>query len=116
VTTCLSVRVHFQAFEKFDQDGSGLLEQDEFEGAMHVLGLRLTKDEYLILFKEYDVDGSGAIDLEEFSHMVKKTLRTPCDAEHCRPCTDSRSSPISMRTRGSTCTAQARTWPNDSLL
>ena len=30
---------------------------------MHVLGLRLKKEDYLVLFEEYDVDGNGTIDL-----------------------------------------------------
>jgi hypothetical protein len=30
---------------------------------MHVLGLRLKKEEFHILFEEYDVDGNGTIDL-----------------------------------------------------
>ena len=75
-----------QAFDKFDEDGSGLLDQEEFERAMHVLGLRLKRAEYKILFDEYDVDGSGQIDLEEFTHMVKKYLDLPCDDEECVPC------------------------------
>ena len=53
----------FQAFDKFDEDGSGLLDEEEFAQAMHVLGLRLSKAEYQLLFKEYDADGSGEIDL-----------------------------------------------------
>ena len=30
---------------------------------MHVLGLRLEKEEFLFLFEESDVDGNGTIDL-----------------------------------------------------
>ena len=52
-----------QAFDKFDTDGSGLLDREEFAGAMHRLGLRLTTAEYDVLFDENDEDGSGEIDL-----------------------------------------------------
>jgi hypothetical protein len=52
-----------QAFDRFDKDKSGLLEQDEFQEAMHVLGVRLSAAEYGMLFNEYDVDSSGSINL-----------------------------------------------------
>ena len=57
----MSLSVH--AFDKFDEDGSGLMGRDEFAKAMHTLGLRLTAAEYDILFDEYDEDKSGEIDL-----------------------------------------------------
>lgn len=63
VTTEVTFVVLQQAFDKFDSDGSGLLDENEFAQAMHVLGLRLSKEEYQLLFKEYDADGSGEIDL-----------------------------------------------------
>ena len=59
-----------QAFDKFDADGSGLLDADEFAQAMHVLGLRLSKEEYKLLFDEYDADGSGEIDLVSAAHQT----------------------------------------------
>ncbi len=40
-----------------------MLEQDEFQEAMHVLGVRLSAAEYGMLFNEYDVDSSGSINL-----------------------------------------------------
>jgi len=52
-----------QAFDRFDSDKSGLLDQEEFQKAMHTLGLRLSATEYVMLFNEYDVDSSGSIDL-----------------------------------------------------
>ena len=39
-----------------------MLEQEEFQKAMHTLGLRLSAAEYAMLFNEYDVDSSGSID------------------------------------------------------
>ncbi len=52
-----------QAFQKFDTDGSGFLDIDEFSEAMHTLGQRLNKSEYCLIFHEQDKDGSGTIDL-----------------------------------------------------
>jgi hypothetical protein len=59
----LTMSLSVQAFDKFDEDGSGLMGRDEFAKAMHTLGLRLTAAEYDILFDEYDEDKSGEIDL-----------------------------------------------------
>jgi hypothetical protein len=64
--------------QRFDLHGSGHIGQQEFAKAMHFLGLRLTAEQYNILFSEYDLDGSGEIDVDEFSTMVKKFLKTPC--------------------------------------
>ena len=74
-----------EAFDKFDIDASGEIDRVEFARAMHTLGLRLSADEYDILFQETDQDGSGAIDLPEFTHMVKKFLKKFCD-EDCFVC------------------------------
>ena len=67
IATCSSAlpltKEEKQAFDRFDKDKSGLLEQDEFQEAMHVLGVRLSAAEYGMLFNEYDVDSSGSINL-----------------------------------------------------
>ena len=74
-----------EAFDKFDIDASGEIDREEFARAMHTLGLRLSADEYDILFQETDQDCSGAIELPEFTHMVKKFLKKFCD-EDCFVC------------------------------
>jgi hypothetical protein len=63
-----------EAFSRFDQDGSGVIDREEFAKAMHTLGLRLSTANLDILFREYDADGSGEIDLGEFSNMVLSLL------------------------------------------
>lgn len=79
-----------EAFQKFDTDGSGQIDRVEFAQAMHLMGLRMSKEAYDLLFKTYDVDRSGEIDLREFTKMVheilgkessKDTTVTPKDTE-----------------------------------
>jgi hypothetical protein len=67
-----------EAFEKFDADRSGMIDQQEFEKAMATLGLRLTADEYSELFEKCDADKSGEIDSDEFMHMIKCHLKKAC--------------------------------------
>ena len=59
-----------EAFNRFDKDGSGAIDREEFAKAMHALGLRLSSADLDMLFREYDADASGEIDLGEFSNMV----------------------------------------------
>ena len=74
-----------EAFVRFDTDGSGLINRQEFSHAMHTMGVRLTEDQYDVLFKKCDVDNSGEIDLGEFTHMIRLYLKKACD-EDCHTC------------------------------
>ena len=74
-----------ETFNKFDADGSGQIDRQEFSRAMHKLGLRLEDQQLTALFKECDVDGSGFIDLAEFTHMVLMHIKKPCKVS-CQPC------------------------------
>ena len=65
--------------QRFDLHGSGHIGQQEFAKAMHFLGLRLTAEQYNILFSEYDLDGSGEMSTKirqkkrKLSHLDLKT-------------------------------------------
>lgn len=61
-------------FKKFDNDGSGTLDYDEFVTAMKELMLLDTEEEDLILFKHFDVDGSGAFSYAEFLTSMRGNL------------------------------------------
>jgi hypothetical protein len=63
-----------ESFNRFDKDGSGAIDREEFAKAMHALGLRLSSADFDMLFREYDADASGEIDLGEFSNMVLSLL------------------------------------------
>ena len=54
------------AFEMFDEDGSGELGEDEFADVLEYLGLKVPDEIQEKLFNQYDKDKSGAIDFDEF--------------------------------------------------
>ena len=79
------VRAIQESFNKFDKDASGLLDRQEFEEAMHTLGLRMKPHELATLWQETDIDCSGTIDLKEYTLMVKKYLNIEGGAHEWRP-------------------------------
>ena len=56
----------FDAFETFDEDKSGFLDEDEFHFAMNYLGLELTDKRQEQLFSKFDYNKTGSIDFYEF--------------------------------------------------
>jgi hypothetical protein len=69
-----------ESFEKFENNKSGLLDQQEFERAMYTLGLRLNADKYCEIFQKCDEDRSGDVDIHEFMHMIKCLLKKSCSS------------------------------------
>jgi len=62
--------LHLQ-FRKFDTDGSGAIEFDEFEKTMiHVFNFVGSQEVLMALFERYDVDGSGSLSYKEFIEQV----------------------------------------------
>merc|ERR1712048_677282 len=59
------------AFNKFDDDGSGKLGKWEFTQAWLFLGLKGTDEEIAEAYDGVDTDGSGVIDIEEFKTAIK---------------------------------------------
>ena len=55
-----------EAFDLFDEDGSGDIELKELKVAMRALGFNPTGAEVKAMMEEVDADGSGAIDFDEF--------------------------------------------------
>lgn len=68
------------AFEMFDEDRSGFLDEDEFYYAFEYLQLKLKDTKHEVLFAKYDFDLTGSIDYYEFRDVffdvcdVKKEL------------------------------------------
>merc|ERR1712187_59255 len=60
-----------EAFEKFDEDGSGKLGKWEFTQAWLFLGLKGSDEEIAEAYDGVDTDGSGVIDIEEFKTAIK---------------------------------------------
>lgn len=59
-----------EAFDFFDDDGSGSLQKDEFKNALSKLECNPTDTEFEKLWTEIDNDGGGTIDLEEFRKSI----------------------------------------------
>eukprot|EP00927_Polykrikos_kofoidii_P046744 TRINITY_DN40881_c0_g1_i1.p1 TRINITY_DN40881_c0_g1~~TRINITY_DN40881_c0_g1_i1.p1 ORF type:complete len:1041 (-),score=232.68 TRINITY_DN40881_c0_g1_i1:75-3065(-) len=59
----------FQAFKKFDVNGDGRIQTDEFQKLMTSLG-SFTPKEINRLFKEADSDGSGSVEWREFIRWI----------------------------------------------
>ena len=64
-----------KAFVKFDKDGSGEMDSQEFQAAIFSLGLELKAEEVQALFHAADSDSSGAIDVNEFAALVTRLLQ-----------------------------------------
>ena len=60
-----------KAFSHYDENGSGELDEDEFNNALKSLGFELTTHELDQLWNSIDFDGSGTLDVEEFRRVVK---------------------------------------------
>jgi 5-hydroxyisourate hydrolase-like protein (transthyretin family) len=59
------------AFDHFDADSSGELDQSEFKKAMIDSGMYPLQFEVKSLFEEADADGSGKVDFEEYCRFVQ---------------------------------------------
>lgn len=58
------------AFNLFDADKSGYIDEKELANVMRSLGAELDAGELHLLFIEMDVDGGGTIDFEEFCGVM----------------------------------------------
>ena len=54
------------AFEVFDDQGIGLLDEDEFHFALEYLGIKISDEKMEKLFNSFDTDKTGTIDYNEF--------------------------------------------------
>ncbi|ETO18056.1 calmodulin-like protein [Reticulomyxa filosa] len=64
------------AFNLFDKDNSGTIDQEELLQIFCSLDPRITKGEFQELMKEYDKDGNGTIDWEEFKVLMGPALQS----------------------------------------
>ena len=59
-----------KAFKRFDKDGSGDLDVNELEKAIHLFLNGVSLDQVRQLVSYYDVDGDGLISLSEFTQFL----------------------------------------------
>ena len=62
-------------FRKYDFDGSGKLEKDEFERCLKDMGIALSNLELQILCEKFDTDQDGYVQPKEFVAFMKGTRR-----------------------------------------
>ncbi|KAE9215057.1 hypothetical protein PF005_g9585 [Phytophthora fragariae] len=62
------------AFNKYDRDGSGELEYEEFRRLIHESGVKDDK-EIDALIEEIDEDGSGSISFNEFARVYERRIK-----------------------------------------
>lgn len=66
-------------FEKYDTDGSGEIDLDEFRELMHMLmkiptGLRIPESRIMHFWQDADADHGGHVDIEEFVEFYSKNF------------------------------------------
>ena len=55
-------------FKLFDDDGSGSISEDEFQHALNLLGLEISRRDIEAIFSVLDADNSGSIEISEFQY------------------------------------------------
>ena len=64
-----------EVFFRFDSDGSGEMDYEEFVGAMEAMQIDLPPWLAKEAFEELDEDGSGAIEIQEMMTRMHKELK-----------------------------------------
>jgi len=63
-----------EAFDLFDTDGSGNIDQKELKVAMRALGFEPKREEIKKMIADVDKDGSGVIEYPEFMEMMTQKM------------------------------------------
>ena len=64
------------AFELFDRDRDGAINNNELGTVMRNLGQNPSEEELREMIKEIDLDGNGVIDFNEFLYLMVKKMNT----------------------------------------
>jgi len=67
-------------FRRFDVDGSGKIDSDEFRKAMQALELAWPVEDMDLLFRSVDRDGSGSIEYKELNKLLRQGADVQLDA------------------------------------
>ena len=59
-------------FERFDADGNGSIDEDEFGALVRALGVTFPPEKVAIAFMAIDVNGNGQIEFGEFKSWWQK--------------------------------------------
>ena len=55
-----------EEFDRFDADGNGWIDEDEFAALVRSLGVTFTAEKVAVAFMAIDVNGNGRIEFGEF--------------------------------------------------
>ncbi|KAJ3155294.1 Centrin-4 [Geranomyces michiganensis] len=72
--TDAQIREIREAFDLFDEDGSGEISGKEWRVAMRALGFEPSNDEVKKMLSEMDDDGNGTIDFQEFYGLMERRM------------------------------------------
>jgi hypothetical protein len=61
-----------ELFLRFDTDGDGVVDADEFTAGLFMLGVKTSKDEVTLVLPLFDKDSDGVIDYKEFCDLVHR--------------------------------------------
>ncbi|HVU05861.1 MAG TPA: EF-hand domain-containing protein [Polyangiaceae bacterium] len=61
-------------FDKFDTDGNGSIDEDEFAALVKSLGVSMTAEKVAVAFMAIDVDGNRNIEFGEFRAWWEKRV------------------------------------------
>ena len=67
-------------FRRFDVDGSGKIDSDEFRKAMQALELAWPVEDMDLLYRSVDRDGSGSIEYKELNKLLRQGADVQLDA------------------------------------
>ena len=71
-----------EAFDLFDLDGGGSIDQKELGTVMRSLGANPTNEEIEMMIQEVDEDGGGEIEFDEFCQLMARKLQvSDCEVE-----------------------------------
>ncbi|KAJ1458399.1 hypothetical protein M885DRAFT_512803 [Pelagophyceae sp. CCMP2097] len=70
-----------EAFQLFDEDGDGTINQEELGTVMRSLGQDVAGPQLQKIFQSIDVDGSGALNFQEFLTLVALYLPASCTGD-----------------------------------
>ena len=78
-----------QMHQHFDMDGSGLLDRAELFQAFAIMHIKVTKEEFDLLFAVFDSNGDGGVSMDELIQVINdvpsNTPKKETRLAHCAP-------------------------------
>uniref|UniRef100_A0A1I8IIP7 Calmodulin n=1 Tax=Macrostomum lignano TaxID=282301 RepID=A0A1I8IIP7_9PLAT len=75
---------YFEAFQRYDHDGSGTIDIAELSDIMTSMGLHVREDDLDVLIRQVDEDRSGNLDFLEFLNLMVRHINKPVTKDEIR--------------------------------